>query len=168
MAKEIIDVTPPYPGEGATLDNMYKYLGDLRAWVLAHRDGLNAAAGRELIIEPRPLPAKSAYAIQPISYLAQHFLVLRRIREAWDDLIRRYEDDWNDKHCVRARIVLVQVAAIQVNEAFVPPEVREARQEEFIQQLQRSFEAFNRRFEEMLNGESDEPEPTKKPRKRGK
>jgi len=151
-------VSPPYPGEACTTENLYKYLGDLRDWVLNYRDGLNAIVGAEAIPAVHPLGKKPAYLSQPVTQLFSHLMFIRKLREEWDHIVRLYEDDWDDKHCIRARVVLVQTAAIQLNEAFVPQEVREARAQKHTERMQRAFESLGNLFSKMTEPDSEKKE----------
>lgn len=150
--------SPPYPGEACTVDLLYKHLGDLREWVLDLRDGLNAIAGQEIIPAVKPIGKKPAYAAQPVLQHFQHLMFMRKVREEWDHVVRLYEDDWDDKHCIRARLMLVQAAAVQLNEAFVPQEVREARAQQHMERVQQAFTNLGAMFSKMMEPSSDKKE----------
>lgn len=137
MATEII--SPPYPGEGTNPDLMFKYLADLAAWVSEYREDLNEAVGRDIIPAVPPFPAKSVYLAQPISIMWYHFIVMRRVREEWDHLVRTYEDAWDCGACGRQRLVLVQTAAVLLGNAFISFEQREAMQEREVEQIERMW-----------------------------
>lgn len=135
MATEIL--SPPYPGEGTNPDLMFKHLADLAKWVGEHREELNNAIGRDIIPVIPPFPTRSVYQAQPISIMWYQFIVMRRVREEWDHLVRTYEDAWDCSACGRQRLVLVQTAAAMLSSAFIPYEHREAMKEREVEQIAR-------------------------------
>lgn len=131
--------SPPYPGDGTNPALLFKYLGELSEWVNLYRQTLNEGAGVEIIPALRTMPAWTIYQAQPVPVMWSHFIVMRRIREEWDHLVRQYEDAWDCTACARQRIVLVQTAALMFNDAFVSYEQREAVHEREIEQIDRMW-----------------------------
>ncbi len=150
--------SPPYPNEGVNPDGLFNMLKALKTWVLTYRDGLNAEIGQDLVPTVRELPDKKAYTTQPIPTQWGHFLFIRALREAWDHLVRTYEDDWDDKACVRQRIMLVQSAAVLLNSAFTPFEHREARKQKDMEELQQMFQRIHQAVVKQMEHKRYDPE----------
>lgn len=150
--------SPPYPGEGSTTDLMYDRLKELRDWVLRCRTELNEFAGTEAVPNPKKFPKKEIYATQPVLVQFQHFMMMRNIREAWDELLRDHEDSWSSKMAIRRRMMLVTTAADMLSEAFVPFEVREARAEQQMVKTQKRFKFLRRYMDQILSNVPDEEE----------
>jgi hypothetical protein len=138
MAPEDIE-SPPYPNEGVNPDGLYNMLGKLKEWVDLYKDDLNKEVGQDIIPVVKALPNKKAYLIQPVLGMFSHLILIRRIREQWDNVVRNYEDSWDHKMCVRQRVVIVQSAAMMLNSAFTPFEHREARRQSELEELQQQF-----------------------------
>ena len=141
--------SPPYPSEGATAQGLFNYIKQLRKWVLHYRDDTNEAVGQEIVPALVDMPDKRAYLSQPVFTQYQHLMLMRHIREQWDHLLRAFEDDWCCKPCVQARTMLVQGAAVLINGAFTPFEVREAKAQQHLDHMQRSFERLTTFFRKM-------------------
>lgn len=139
-----------YPNEGTTANGLFNYLKDLRKWVLFYRDDINRAVSQEIIPLVIDIPDKKAYLSQPVMTQYQHLMLVRHIREQWDHLIRLYEDDWTCKPCVQGRLMLLEAAAILLNDAFTPYEVREAKQQHHVENIQRSFERLTEFFRKIM------------------
>lgn len=154
MSKEVI--SPPYPGEAATTDNLYRYLRELRDWVNAEREELNNAAGQNVIPEAKPLASVTVYRALPVSRLFHHLLAMRQFREHWDRLVREYEEEWGSRHCIRRRIVLVHAAVGLVNESCVNQEVREAREAEQMSVFVQALQKLGFCVQKILEPESDD------------
>lgn len=156
MASEEIK-SPPYPGDGVTVAGLYAAVRGLRAWAAEARDAHNAAAGRELIPPVGDVPARAAYAAQPVPALFGHLLFVRRLREAWDHLVRTYERTWDAAECVRRRVVLLQAAAVFVGQCSVPFEHREARGGKDMRDMQRLFDAAQSVVDAAMSGGNYDP-----------
>src|ERR1019366_10131086 len=145
MASEDL-LSPPFPGDGTSVAAMYNYFCELRKWVVHYRDSLNSYAGQEIIPEVILLPRISIYTSQPIPVMWSHFMTMRRVREEWDMLIRIYEAAWDCPPCLRSQVMLVQTAAIIINNAFTPNELREMREQQDMHRMQRGFERLTAHF----------------------
>ncbi len=162
MSVEDIE-SPPYPSEWANPDGLYNTMRQLRKWVGTYRPSHNAIIGQDLIPAVKELPDKKAYAAQPVPTMYMHLRFVRRFRESWDHLVRTYEDDWDDKLCVRQRIVLLQSAALLLNNAFTPYEYREAKRQSELENLQQQFsrlqDALTKEMEPKPHDDPDPPQP---------
>lgn len=165
MAEEIL--SPPYPSMGVTADGLYNTIRDLRKWAMKYRDELNDAAEREIIQTIKKIPPIEAYRAQPVADQFQHLLMIRRIREEWDHLVRTFEDAWDCEQCLKSRMLLVQASAAQINEAFTPFEIREARQQTALTRLQKNFEHLVVNLQKMMEPPSHEAEGKDKESKGG-
>jgi len=152
-------LSPPYPSDGISADGLYQILKELKKWVNKYRDAHNKEIGQELIPLVKDLPDKKAYIGQPIMTQWGHLLLLRRIRESWDDLIRNYESDWDDKLCIRHRVLMLQSAAILLNNAFMPYEHREARQQRELEEMQNMFTRIQQVLFKQLESVKNDPNP---------
>ena len=145
--------SPPYPGDGSNADVLFNAFKALRKWVMHYRDDMNMMTCQEIVPNVIELPDKKAYTSQPVCTQFNHLLFMRRIREEWDHLVRIYEEDWNCKACNRAKVMLVQTAAMLINGAFTPFEVREARNQQDLEHMQRSFERLAAFLRKVMNPE---------------
>jgi len=158
MSAEDIE-SPPYPNEGVNPDGLFNTMGALRVWVLKYRDTHNALIGQDLIPSVKDLPNKKAYTTQPVITQYTHLLLIRRMREGWDHLVRNYEDDWDDKMCVRQRVVMLQSAALLLNSAFTPYEHREARRQRELEDLQQQFTRVQQVLLKQMEPQRHDPDP---------
>ncbi len=154
MSEEIL--SPPYPSIGSTAHMLYGYLKELRKWVYHYRDALNQSAGQELIPAVLRIPRPEAYINQPVPTQWSHWLTMRRTREEWDHLVRCYEDCWDSAACARQQAMIVQHAAVTLNHAFTPQEVRELHQQREQEELARAFERLTEHFRRVMEPESRE------------
>ena len=154
MSLEDIE-SPPYPTEGTTAQGLYNHFKQLRKWILHYRNDINLAVGQEIIPALTDIPNKNAYLTQPVFTFYQHLMLLRHLREQWDHLIRsyEYEEDWTCTACIQARTMLIQCAAVLLNGAFTPFEVREARAQQHLEHMQRSFERLTAFFKKVMDPE---------------
>lgn len=143
MAVEDIE-SPPYPDEGINADALYNILKVLGKWVTTYRKQHNVLIGSETIPSVKTFPDKKGYVIQPVLTQWRHLLCIRRFRESWDHLIRKYENDWDDQHCVHMRANILQQAALLLNTAFVSHENWEARKQRELHELQQQFNRIDR------------------------
>jgi hypothetical protein len=157
MSQEID--SPPYPGEGSNGDVLLGHLKKLRKWVVTQREAMNETVGQEVVPDVREIPDKRAYTSQPVATQYEHLLVLRRLREEWDHLIRCYEDDWNCKTCVRAQAVLMQSAAVLLNTAFTPYEVREMEAHRNTERMHRTYERVREFCRKFMEPEEHDSQP---------
>lgn len=125
---------PPYPHEGATTRRLYGNMVELYEWTTARREEL----GVDVIPKFRPL-TEAAYAQQPVRDQFRHFIVMRRIREIWDHLIRTHGTHLDADHVVRQRVALVQVAAELLDTACIPYEKREASYQQDMERMRDVF-----------------------------
>lgn len=159
MPSDDID-SPPYPSEAVNPLLLYNHLRALRKWVEDARPEHNKAAGKAVIPAPKPLPDKAAYTGQPVPTMMGHFLFLRRLRESWDHLVRTHEyaDEWNTKACVKKRVMLLQAAAVLLNNAFTPHEHREAMKAREMERLQQTFERLNQAMLDFMEPKKNDPQ----------
>jgi hypothetical protein len=158
MSPEDID-SPPYPNEGVTPHGMYATLDSLKTWVDTYRGALNAEVGTEVIPYVKPLPDVRSYLSQPIMSLFSHMILVRRLRENWDHVVRNFETGWRDHMCVRQRVILVQSAAVILNSAFTSFEYRETRRQGELEALQNEFSRLNKLVLSLMEPESHDSFP---------
>lgn len=139
MAEEDI-LSPPYPGEGTTTILLHGMLEELRDWIEGCRAELAGVAGGELIPALAPPMNRAAFARQPVVAQYRSLLFLWRLREGWDDVLRRFEDEWDSAPCVRRRVLLASLAAQHLNASNLSFELREARRHDDLEGLRAMFD----------------------------
>lgn len=127
---------PPYPHEGATTRRLYGNMVELYDWTTAQREEL----GTDAVPKFRPL-TEAAYMQQPVRDQFRHFVVMRRIREMWDHLIRAHGTHFDADHVLRQRVALLQVAAELLDTACIAYERREASYHEDMERMRNIFAA---------------------------
>jgi hypothetical protein len=151
MSQEIL--SPPYPSNLTTARRLYDLLGDVRDWVLTYRDDLNVKAGRDVILLPREPASCELYVGLSVVTHASHVICLRKLREHWDSNLRDHEDAWDCAASVRARIGLVQAAAMLLADAFISDEARELRREQAAKNCDHPLHGFMNFLNTALTGE---------------
>ncbi len=149
---------PPYPAEGVTSLGLHEGIMDLADWVNAQRVSHNKLVGSDAV-PPAKFGRHQQYSIVPVMAMFGHLLVLRRIREAWDRLIRNYEKDWGNPRCLRQRVNLLQAAAVFVNSAMTPLEYREASGQKEMAGDQRLFDKVQRVLDGLMETKTRDPNP---------
>jgi len=157
MAAEDIE-SPQYPNEGTTATGLVACLERLHAWVTKYRDAHNKETAQELIPCVKLLPPRSTYTSLPVYVLLTHLLFLRKVREQWDHLVRTYEDDWDDKLCLRQRVMLLASSAVLLNTGFVSHEQREFRRRTELDECQRTIDGVALALKNLLEPEVYEPD----------
>jgi hypothetical protein len=147
-------LSPPYPNDGSTAQGMVNYISELRKWVLRYRDDLNGNS--DMIPKVIKIPKAEAYLSQPVVTQWQHWMMLRRIREEWDHLVRTYELAWQSPMCRRGQTMLVQAAAVMINGAFTPFEHRELQQNKELERHRRAFNRMMKTYYDCLEPDDEE------------
>lgn len=117
-------VSPPYPGDFDTLSDLLERIIWLKRWVVHHQSEVNETANElgydQQIVSVdftlQETPTSSAFLRVPVTAIPLTFGWLRSIRCQWDDLVRRYEDNWDcrDARVGRVRLVGIAVHILQV------------------------------------------------------
>lgn len=149
--------SPPYPSAGATTGTMFNHLEELRDWVDQYRGDHNLAVGSDVIPAIKTFPTRRVYALQPVPTLYSHFMMLRRIREGWDHVVRVHENNWEGDACVREQIMLLQAAAVLLNSAFVPYEQQEAAGHNGLTSLHQIFARLSQDLARHLEPDTNDP-----------
>lgn len=148
--------SPPYPPETCPSRSLLRHIDELRDWVLHYRDSLNAIAdNQEEIPFPREIPTHDAYESVSVVDKYTTLNVMRRIREAWDHLIRSNEENWNAESSIEGRSCLVRYAASLFSEAFVDSETREAKTETERKKFMRWEQAVKNALGKVIEGTLD-------------
>lgn len=174
MATEIY--SPPFSKNSANYENLYADLIALHEWTDSNRDWANMEAQRLNAPEDPYVPKLSnPSSLEQFSKLAivnmhKTWAHLRFIREAYDEIVRNYEDEdsWNSDVCIFLRIGLIRSAWLGLSLAFLDYEKREAKSVELVHkqrdklmsqlkdQLQKHFSDFNISFPGDSAGDYDE------------
>jgi hypothetical protein len=129
---------PPYPKDGATIIQQLQNFTELRSWLLENRDWANAIVseaglGREVVPAADKIvgiPALQTYLVVPVYAIHGAWKEMRMLREGWDDIVRCFEDDWDGKKAMLARLSAIHHAHRLLNKSFISHERREADDEE--------------------------------------
>lgn len=130
---------PPFPGMNVTLAGLVERLGELKTWVTDQTVFATQAAQRfghpqSILGSHVSLPkfpsepdeyhsSLSAIALADCFYTMQN---MRSLREAWDAVVRLYEDDWDSDKAVLARLNVLTAAISTLHSAVRTPEEWEA------------------------------------------
>ena len=164
MDEMIRQFGPERLNAAAAVFDSLKELGD---WVAHYRKCINKASGADLVPEVRATPDKKTYVnYQPVTVQYRHLAYMRTLRRLWDDLVANYEKAWDCPPCLRQRAMLVQNAAVLLNGAFTPQEVREARREQEAEKSQRAWERLQSHFRSILEADEEEEEDPRPKRRR--
>ena len=145
MADDNEILSPPFPRDTTTLPRLLTCLSELRGWLLEHRFWANetyANLGGDGDVIPLPehlpqIPDASRYQAISVQDIFQTYMMLRKLREEWDAMVRVYEEDWQARPAVAWRLRILRTGyAILVN-AFVDPETREAHNETFARKVKK-------------------------------
>lgn len=132
--------SPPYPGEGTSPSILHSMLDELRLWVLNYRASLGSRVGGTAIPCPKQIVPRDGFIVLPVLTQFRSLIFLRKLREAWDDIVRNYEGEWNSPSCIRRQALLVSMAARYLNRALEPFELREARSRDDLQDMYKHFD----------------------------
>jgi hypothetical protein len=156
--------SPPYPDKESSQASLLSCLQELRRWVNKYREPCNVAIGSVVVPLPTGRLTTAAYSHVPVRAQFSHLLLLRKIREQWDALVRAHEADWDSPESIRARTVILASAASLVNGAIVPVERREAAGVDALDELGRAFQGIRETIDSLLEAKtrevSIEEEPT--------
>lgn len=126
-------VSPPYPNEQTTAERLYDQLGELRAWVIERQNELEAVLKPKYasrLVPPGPLDSLAYWNATSVIDKYTVLIYMRRIRESWDNIIREHEDAWNSRLSLKKQFNIVLLAQHVLADAFVNPELREARNQQ--------------------------------------
>lgn len=147
-------ISPPFPADTTTVPRLLQHLEDLREWVGDMRLWANetaAAIGSEIAVVPEDselpcVPDAHGYRLVSVMDITRAYLGLRKLRESWDEMVRIYEEHWDIKPAVMWRLGCVQLAVGILQQAFVSPEVREARAESLQRKAKRAAQQMLKRM----------------------
>jgi hypothetical protein len=116
--------SPPYPLNASTASQVLDKLHDLRAWVEEMLPWL-AENGVNIEVDLPKLPTLDAYRNMSVFFMAHDLRNLQNLREAWDGLVRTFEDVWGCNACIVAARSIVVSALKILRLAGMPFEGRE-------------------------------------------
>lgn len=145
MADDNEILSPPFPRDTTTVPRLLSCLSELRGWLLDNRYWANeayATLGGEGDLIPAEeyipsIPDLARYQVVSVQDVFQAYMMLRKLREDWDAMVRVYEENWNARPAVVWRLRLFRMAFAIMHEAFIDPETREARQETFARKVKK-------------------------------
>ena len=161
--------SPPYPRTTANSFGLYNRTFELRNWVVEETENLvdeipDTVAGR--LKQPEEIPAITMWENVSVADKHDTYLKMRFIREKWDQIIRQYEDAWDSNAALNARFLLIEFSISVLNDAFVDPETKEAREHKLMEQANKQMrfiqETIGRamQHEDFFGGEGPEEEGT--------
>lgn len=165
MANQQDIESPPWIGE-VSAQMLYDRLELLRKWVMHYRAEINRSLGQDMIPAVREFPEKKAYLCLPVRVQMEHIGYAQLLRKQWDHLVAVYEDAWDCQACARQRAALVQHAALILNDAFTPYEIREAREQQGKEKWERAIKKLMERFDNLFEEDDEEAPPKGKKRQR--
>jgi len=147
--------SPPYPRMTATSASLYRRLSELREWVLEEIEILREEIPDQVerLEVPEKIPPTTVWGNVSV---ADKFSVLthaRHIRESWDHIIREHEDAWNSALALKKRVMLVNSAITGLSEAFVDPETREAKEQEYFDKTRKRMKIIRQQIGRALTPE---------------
>jgi hypothetical protein len=119
---------------------MLSALGDLREWLCCLRMWANEAADVAVVPDEPDIPhvpELPKYEYVSLGSMYETLVNMQHLREQWDLMVRLYEADWDCKHAVVMRLQLVRLAYTILAQAFLTPEIREAKQEQYIKKAEK-------------------------------
>jgi len=132
--------SPPFPTELTTPDSLQRLLRTTHDWLFQNEGWFNDEAYRlgapgDPFINIGRLPDvaeidSGALMRVSIPSLFRTWMTLRAVRERWDHIFRRFEEDWDSDVCVKLRLFCFKAAAVALEHAFLDPETFEAKQHE--------------------------------------
>lgn len=132
-------LTPPYPLDGCTVRSLLINIGQLYDWIMEHKAfALEANKEYQLGLElnfdmgARPSVEKDEKRLLacPIAFIYADWKTMRGFREAYDKVVRDYEESWDSPNCVKSRATGVQAAIYLYSKMFVTYEGLEAEMEQ--------------------------------------
>lgn len=156
-------LSPPYPSGEDNASKLYDRVVRLAEFLAHYREASNRHAGKpDCIPRPRPIVSREEHCALAMDRLGHLFLRMRKLREAWDFLVRDYEEEWSTDRCRTIQHSLLHEAYEVLHTAYMSREHAEAFQEEkrrAIQEhglLQQFFEMMHRRNAEEEEGNPNE------------
>lgn len=152
---DFLEITyPPFPGSSATVNSIYRCLGELRDWASAQREWANeyvlSVAETPPEGEPfqplRELPPRVSLDGVSVVDIYRSFRIMRHIREEWDRAIRIFEQDFDDPRFAAWRVRLLGLSYLTLQESFVDAETREA----LTTQMESESQNMSRKLREVL------------------
>ena len=151
-------ISPPYPGVGTAVQGLYGFLVRLHAWVSTYHESHSTMNGQAVIPTLKPLTKKATYIAQPIVTHMTHLMLMRRVREQWDHLIRCYESDWDDESCVRQRVLLLVTCVTMLNSSGSLFEHREMQKQNELESCQKTVESVAEFMRKLMETQSYDEE----------
>ncbi len=152
MSEEIS--SPPYPTDATNMPTLLRYLNDLRTWMIELGPWANETAmslGATAYILPDesdipPIPDMNHMQMLAINDVFNTLNTMRALRANWDRVVRINEECWESTRSVQERLQCVRASFDILTNAFILPEVREARNEKSKSRMLASMREMMRRM----------------------
>lgn len=120
--------SPPWPSDQTSVDDLYAHLKEFWAWIEQQLPPVNRFLHTEekKIPQPRTIGSLERHRGLGLVRFFHIHLVLRAIREQWDDVIRRFESNWTSPRAYERRADVLRAAVIQANRCYLSDEMLEA------------------------------------------
>ena len=145
--------SPPYPGNATASSSLYRHLAALRLWLVEQQAILRLHVPQKYadqLVEPDNMAAETVWDHVGVVDKYTTLMYCRRIRESWDHVVREHEDTWDSKLSLKKRFSVVLMCQHILHEAFVDPELREARQQTTIDRAQHEMKLINDHLKKVL------------------
>lgn len=148
--------SPPYPTPVVTVSGLYRQLQVLREWANIERAELQGH-GSDLDTD---LPALATQSIWENVSVADHYRIwscLRGIREYYDNLLRVFEDDWEQPRAIKGRLAVITAVNMVLANAFISPEQRELVTEQLTLKAEQQEKQLDRALQKLMREAGAEP-----------
>ena len=165
MCDEVDVQSPPFPQSTTNVPKLLECLSELRGWVVYYQDWANLTfheIGGDAEIQIVPIgnqlptiPTMQHFTLCGVADMFNTYMLMRRIRESWDKMIRTWENDWENKNAIVWRLRTIRMAVQLLNQAFILPEHREAKVDAFHKKMTRFSQKVARKLgvpDELMGG----------------
>lgn len=132
-------IYPPFITDHDSVIAIHGKMGQLYAFLEHYRAGSNAYHERDckkkecLIGNPKKPPTLELHLQMPFDRLVQTGVRIRKLRHAWDTVVRNYELRWDSEHAYRSRHVMLYHAFNILDTAYLSDEVLEMRHQQMVE-----------------------------------
>lgn len=154
--------SPPYPGLATTSRGLYRDLIEMRAWLISEQEQIKySIKGKyaQHLEEPDNVASQDVW--DGIGVIDKYVVLtrMRQLREGWDGVLREHEDSWDSQLAKRRRYDLLMLGHYILKEAFVSPELREAREQRQYKAYIKKSQMIQKKLNELLHLDSSDFNP---------
>jgi hypothetical protein len=129
-------ISPPFISDHDNVVTIHTKVGKLYEFLEHYRKDSNGYHERDckkqecLIGNPKKPPALELHLQMPFDRIANLVVRMRKLRHAWDTVLRNYEERWDCEHSRRARHVMLFHAFAILDSSYLTDEVLEMRRQQ--------------------------------------